>query len=154
MRAAAALALVAGAALPLPGARAQCNIELNKCSATAPRQKGWTIVYQPLGGKKAAQLVDESLVGLCKVGPAISCANVGTQCHSWGQGFTDRNGVLFINGSTSSQFTVESWPVRRSLTAAAAAAAAAVTAGPAACRSSCRPAAARAACACRRSGPP
>eukprot|EP01050_Picozoa_sp_SAG11_P048660 SAG11_NODE_26155_length_349_cov_0.624000_1_plen_59_part_10 len=46
---------------------------------------------------------------MCKVGNALNCPGVNTQCHSWGQGFGDRNGVMLIKEGSGGAFTVESW---------------------------------------------
>ncbi len=100
------------------GAAAQCEILLNPCSKPGgsddPRQFGWEISNSTVGGKTASQLVDNSLVGVCKVGPALNCAGPNSHCHSWGKGFADRNGVMSLVGSSDS-FEVQSWPDTKSL---------------------------------------
>jgi hypothetical protein len=105
-------------AAELQHANAQCDILLNSCAKPGggddPRQLGWELVNHTLGGKTASQLVDTSLVGACKVGPAISCPGPNSNCHSWGQGFSDRNGVLSVVGAASS-FAVHSWPDTKTL---------------------------------------
>lgn len=99
-------------------AAAQCDIMLNPCSrpggADDPRQLGWEITNSTVGGMTASQLVDGSLVGVCKVGPALNCPGANSNCHSWGEGFGDRNGVLSLVGSSES-FQVHSWPDTKSL---------------------------------------
>ena len=108
----------AASLLLLGSASAQCNILLNPCAhpggSDDPRQMGWEITNQTLGGKTASQLVDTSIIATCKVGPALNCAGIHTGCHSWGQGFGDRNGVMSLVGSAAA-FTVESWPDAKSL---------------------------------------
>lgn len=45
----------------------------------------------------------------------ISCAGPNQPCHMWGAGFGDRNGFFLLEGSVSTGFIVQSWPLTKSV---------------------------------------
>jgi hypothetical protein len=73
------------------------------CGPSLGKSGQWTLVNKSIDGLVATNLV------LARSSKIVNCA-AGNACHMWGPGFGDRNGVLYLHGSSDS-FTVRSWPI-------------------------------------------
>ena len=92
----------------LPSAVGQQSFRLKTCSSAAPRQHNWVAKNKTFASLTATNLVDGNLKA--HVGPVLNCPGENNDCHSWGEGFGDRNGVMYLNGSASS-FRIDAWPL-------------------------------------------
>jgi hypothetical protein len=90
---------------------AQQIFRLKTCGkeSDSPRQYNWFTKNKTFSNIVASNLEDGNLHA--PVGDAINCPGNGNDCHSWGASFDDRNGVVFLNGSWSVGFTIETWPL-------------------------------------------
>ena len=76
----------------------------------------WMITNKTIDGIVATNLILAHPAEVHKPGVPLSpstvnCPGADKGCHAWGAGFGDRNGVLFLDGDSSS-FVVRSWPTR------------------------------------------
>jgi hypothetical protein len=90
---------------------AQQIFKLQLCGtpSTSPLQFGWTTQNKTFQGVVATNLEDGDLKA--PVGNVLNCPGAGNDCHSWGAGFNDVNGVVHLNGSWTEGFVIESWPL-------------------------------------------
>jgi hypothetical protein len=93
---------------------AQLDFQVKPCSGSDASLRGWVVHNHTIDGQLAANLLDG---GIPKppVGPALNCAGTAA-CHSWGPGFTDRNGILDLQPATAAgEFRILSWPATKSV---------------------------------------
>lgn len=94
---------------------AQRPFKLARCAASGqPAQLGWRVRNHTIDGLAASVLVGAGVRG--SVGSAFNCPG-GSDCHSWGLSFTDRNGVfkLQVALAGAGAFTLHSWPASPSM---------------------------------------